>query len=87
MEQKNGISNHWKRVIYSYLPNNLLEEKNNADSRTFWVTTYLTPIIWVIFIIVSILSFSIANVTICLFGFVLSSTNLMGYTKCEKNHK
>ncbi|CDW75757.1 duf846 domain containing protein [Stylonychia lemnae] len=66
-----------------------LEEKsqNKADSRVFWITTYGTPFIWVIFIIVSILSFSIANVTICLFGFVLSSTNLMGYSKCEKDHK
>ena len=37
--------------------------------------------------IVSVLSFSPTNVTICLFGLVMTGTNLMGYIKCEKSHK
>eukprot|EP00347_Sterkiella_histriomuscorum_P004313 403360921 len=72
--------------IFESLPDEN-KNQNKADSRTFWFTTYATPILWMIFVIVSILSFSVSNVTICLFGAMLSFTNLMGYIKCEKNHK
>ena len=64
-----------------------IEPDNALDRRTFWVTTYGTPILWCVFIIVSVLSFSLSNVTVCMFGFALSFSNLMGYIKCEKDHK
>ena len=51
------------------------------------MSQYAAPIIWVLLIIVSVLSFSLTNVTICIFGFVLTLTNLMGYIKCAKDHK
>jgi hypothetical protein len=65
----------------------LIENTNPADNRIFWFTCYATPIIWVIFGIVGVLSFKVQNVTVCLLGFALSVVNLLGYIKCEKNHK
>jgi hypothetical protein len=65
----------------------LLENENKSDSRVFWITSYATPFLWCLFIIVSVLSFSLSNITICLFGFVLSFTNLSAYIRCEKSHK
>lgn len=37
--------------------------------------------------IVGVLSFKVQNLTICILGFALSVVNLLGYIKCEKNHK
>lgn len=71
----------------SPLYSDLDSTKNKSDNRVFWFSNYVTPLIWVALMIVSIFKFSIQNVTICLFGFSLAMTNLTGYQKCEKNHK
>lgn len=64
-----------------------IKQENAADSRVFWFTNYIAPAIWVMFMIANVLSFSISNACICLFAFGLSLTNLLGFMKCEKNHK
>ena len=64
---------HFK--IYKYF----IDAKNAADSRVFWMTSYAAPVLWIILAVVSVFSFSIQNVTICIIGFLLSSTNLVGY--------
>ena len=48
---------------------------------------YLYPITWIILIIVSVLKFSLQNLTVCGIAVFLSLTNLGGYVKCEKNHQ
>eukprot|EP00344_Euplotes_crassus_P008188 CAMPEP_0197004700 /NCGR_PEP_ID=MMETSP1380-20130617/25192_1 /TAXON_ID=5936 /ORGANISM="Euplotes crassus, Strain CT5" /LENGTH=170 /DNA_ID=CAMNT_0042423577 /DNA_START=25 /DNA_END=537 /DNA_ORIENTATION=+ len=60
-----------------------LEEKKNAgiDSFIFWAILYITPLIWAILAVASVLSFAIYNVTLCLSAFALSGTNLYGYIK------
>ena len=65
-----------------------LEEKKNTgiDSFIFWAVLYITPIVWLILILASVLSFAIYNVTLCVAAFGLSGVNLYGYTKCEKDH-
>jgi hypothetical protein len=65
----------------------ILENTNAADNKIFWITSYGQPIVWVILGIVSVLSFKVQNVTICILAFILGLTNLLGYIKCEKNHK
>ncbi len=57
------------------------------DHRVFWYTNYATPVIWIIFMIINVLSFSISNSTVCLFAAGLAYVNLTNYIKCEKNHK
>jgi hypothetical protein len=73
-----------KIPIKSYI---LSENTNKSDNRVFWVSSYLTPAIWFLLIIVSILKFNLQNVSICVLAVGLSLTNLMGYIKCEKNHQ
>lgn len=65
----------------------LIEVDNVTDRRVFWFTSYLAPIIWTLLIIVSALSFSLTNITICVYGCILTATNLLGYIKCHKNQK
>ncbi len=60
---------------------------NKIDSKTFWATSYCTPAVWFLFLIVSAFSFKFSNIFICLFCIGLTFSNLTGYIKCEKNHK
>ena len=60
---------------------------NGVDSKVFWISCYVTPIVWAVFIVISILSLNFGNVSICLIGAMLASVNLLGYMRCEKNHK
>ena len=62
----------------------LSENENKFDNRVFWTTQYLMCAIWVIFAVVSLLSFSVSNFTVCFIGIILSGTNTMGYIKCDK---
>mmetsp|Transcript_17336 Transcript_17336/g.16544 ORF Transcript_17336/g.16544 Transcript_17336/m.16544 type:complete len:154 (-) Transcript_17336:28-489(-) len=66
-----------------------LDEKNvnKSDGRVFWYSMYITPAIWIVFIIVSALKFNVQNITICVIGLFLAFTNLGGYVKCAKNHQ
>ena len=60
---------------------------NKVDTRVFWTSQYLMSIVWVVFSIVNLLSFSITDFTVCMVGAVLTITNTMGYIKCDKNHQ
>lgn len=63
------------------------QKASQLDSTVFWLVSYVTPLIWLILGISSLLSFSLNNVTMCLVGFVLGGVNLFGYIRCQKNHK
>ena len=63
-----------------------IKASNAIDSQVFWTSIYLTPIVWIVFIFISLLSFSFKNLTICLLAFILASTNLAGYRKCNSDH-
>jgi len=60
---------------------------NSVDSSIFWIASYATPTLWLVLAVVSVLSLKLQQVTICAVGVVLSGVNLLGYIKCEKNHK
>ena len=85
MALKNGFLKVLIKVYIKF--DRFLEAENAADSRVFWATNYITPIVWVIFAIMNVASFSLSNAIICLFSCGLSFTNLMGFIKCETNHK
>ena len=44
-------------------------------------------VIWVLFAFFSLVTLSLSNLFICIFGAVLCTTNTFGYIKCDKNHK
>ena len=64
------------------------EAKAHAvDATIFWGASYGSPIIWLILAIVSLVNLSLNSVTICVIGTALGAVNLLGYVKCQKNHK
>ena len=48
---------------------------------------YAVPVMWVIFAVTSVFSLKFSQLTICLIGCGLAGVNLLGYIRCEKNHK
>ena len=48
--------------------------------------SYLTPILWLVFAILQILTFSLNNFFMCIVAFTLSFVNLLNYIRCQKNH-
>ena len=60
---------------------------NPIDANVFWGACYVAPIIWVVFGVIAVLSLQLNKVTICLVAAALNGINLLGYIRCEKNHK
>lgn len=53
----------------------------------FWIGVYAVPIMWVLFAVTSVFQLKFSQMTICIIGCGLAGVNLMGYIRCEKNHK
>lgn len=64
-----------------------VRQTNKTDSAVFWVAMYAVPICWVLFAVTSIFSLQFSQLTICAIGCGLAGVNLLGYIRCEKNHK
>lgn len=61
------------------------ENLNVVDGRIFWWTMYANPIAWVILGIVGILKFNVSYLVIVITALILSSANLVGYYRCNKD--
>ena len=62
-------------------------DPNKNDARVFWFFQYLMSVVWTVFAVISLLGFSISNLTVCSVGMVLTVTNTVGYIKCDKQHQ
>ncbi|KAI8586297.1 Golgi apparatus membrane protein TVP23 A [Geranomyces variabilis] len=60
---------------------------NATDSRVFWFALYVTPALWALFLFISILKLSIGWALVTVVALFMSSANVYGYTKCEKDAK
>lgn len=60
---------------------------SDLDSLVFWLTLWLTPILWSIFTISTFFSFNYGWMLCCLVAVSLSGANLYGYTKCSSAAK
>ena len=62
-----------------------LNEKKSGgvDRWIFWGILYLTPVIWIILLVSSALSFALYNITLCAACMILSGFNLIAYIKCS----
>ena len=58
-----------------------------TDSFVFWTGLYLTPVIWGFFALMDLMSLKIFWVNVCIICIVLSSANVVGYYKCQRDHK
>ncbi|BBN13728.1 golgi apparatus membrane protein TVP23 [Marchantia polymorpha subsp. ruderalis] len=60
---------------------------NQNDSWLFWTSLYVTPAIWTVFGIVSLLKFSFDYLLLVCISLTLCSANIIGFTKCRKDAK
>lgn len=60
---------------------------SDLDSRVFWLTLWVMPLIWGIFTVSTFFSFNYGWMLCCLVAFSLSGANLYGYTKCSSAAK
>ncbi|KAJ2741020.1 Golgi apparatus membrane protein tvp23 [Coemansia sp. BCRC 34301] len=60
---------------------------NTSDSRIFWSVIYATPAIWSLLAIVAFFSLRFQWLLIVIIAVLLSSANLIGYQRCDKDQK
>ncbi|KAL3902066.1 MAG: hypothetical protein SGCHY_000100 [Lobulomycetales sp.] len=78
-------SSQW---IFESRPDGSEQSINAIDSRIFWGSMYLTPVVWLLFGFLAI--FNPANwswLLVVAVAIVLNMANVVGYTKCEKDAK
>ena len=75
-------SNEW---VFESIENP--SEIHPTDARLFWTGLYGAPIIWSVFLLISILKFSVQWLVIVLVALVLSGANIVGYYKCSNDQK
>lgn len=60
---------------------------NKTDSRIFWGALYIAPVVWLVFALLSLLSFSFKWLLVDVVALSFNIANLIGYYKCEKDAK
>ncbi|KAJ2690320.1 Golgi apparatus membrane protein tvp23 [Coemansia spiralis] len=60
---------------------------NSSDSRIFWSVLYATPAIWSLLAIAAFFSLKFQWLLIVIIAVLLSSANLIGYQRCDKDQK
>eukprot|EP00177_Eucheuma_denticulatum_P000905 GFKZ01001644.1.p1 GENE.GFKZ01001644.1~~GFKZ01001644.1.p1 ORF type:complete len:237 (-),score=31.01 GFKZ01001644.1:880-1590(-) len=58
---------------------------NVTDGRIFWWTLYLSPVIWILLGVVCVLKFNVSYLLMVVIALTLSSANIVGYYKCNKD--
>lgn len=61
-------------------------EVNKNDAWVFWSTTFATPAVWALFLLVNILSFSLFWAVVSTACLGLTGLNLLGYMKCYREY-
>ncbi|CAN8068033.1 unnamed protein product [Agarophyton chilense] len=77
---EDGISQKWR---FETIPDRL--SLNVTDGRIFWWTLYISPIIWALLGIICVLKFNVSYLLIVVIALTLSSANIVGYYKCNKD--
>lgn len=77
---EDGVTQQWR---FESIPDR--ENLNAMDSRIFWWTLYLSPVIWVVLGVVCILKFNISYLLMVVIALTLNSANIIGYYKCNKD--
>ena len=62
-------------------------QANSADKYIFWGVLLVSPLIWIVFFIANLLTFSVFWTMCCLINVVLTGANLVGYWKCNKDYQ
>lgn len=54
------------------------------DHTTFWLSTYITPVVWGFLAVAAIFRFNFQWLLIVVIAIVLSMANMLGYLRCAK---
>ena len=60
---------------------------SKVDSTIFWGGMWLSPILWVVLLVVGVLKFNVAWLLIVVVALVLNGINLIGFIRCRKGAK
>ncbi|GAM17840.1 hypothetical protein SAMD00019534_010150, partial [Acytostelium subglobosum LB1] len=59
---------------------------NQAESIVFWLSLYFTPVVWALFFLSCLISFSFNWMIITIIALSLSMANIYGFFKCAKGN-
>ncbi|KAK0656076.1 hypothetical protein B0T16DRAFT_398469 [Cercophora newfieldiana] len=57
---------------------------NATDSRFFWLAIYAQPLLWILLAIVALLSFKFIWLPLVVIALVLTVTNSLAFSRCDK---
>ncbi|KAK9451004.1 uncharacterized protein V1518DRAFT_412304 [Limtongia smithiae] len=57
---------------------------NATDSKFFWTVLYCTPVFWGLLAFLAILKFELVWLSLVVIAVILSSTNAMAFTRCDR---
>ncbi len=63
------------------------KKARSIDTTIFWMSIYVTPLFWGVFIILEIIGLRFMWLLLCLISFILSFSNAFGYYKCSGEQK
>merc|ERR550537_1678202 len=58
-----------------------------TDSFIFWGGLYAWPLIWAVFLVLNVISFSVDWLVLVVMALTFAASNLAGYWKCSKDQK
>jgi hypothetical protein len=62
-----------------------MAELSQFDARIFWGGLYLSPLVWLLLLIVGLLRLQFEYLPVIIAALVLSFANIVGYMKCSSN--
>lgn len=92
MAPMSGNSSRWRCVLWLGLEKKVNDiffwkdrsQISDIDSKLFWISLWITALIWSFSSISCFLSFKWGWLLLCVVAVALSASNLMGYMKCSK---
>eukprot|EP01041_Mallomonas_annulata_P008080 gene8080-16578_t len=75
-------SNEW---IFESLED--MAEISPFDSRIFWGAMYITPVCWILLLLVGLLRFKLEYLPLVVAAIIMNGANIIGYIKCSNDAK
>ena len=63
------------------------KKATSIDTTIFWMSLYITPCFWAIFIFLEMIGLRFMWFLLCIISFILTFTNTFGYFKCSRDQK
>ena len=63
------------------------KKANSIDTTIFWMSLYIAPLFWAVFIFLEIIGLRIMWFLLCIISFILTFSNAFGYYKCSGDQK